>query len=335
MDIKLLKRLGNIDQLAGIRQYKSEQGLRMLEVYNAVGLRFSLVADRALDLYDFSYKGTNFSFHTKNGLNAGRNYTPLGAEFFHYWSAGMLTTCGLSSVGAGCSDESGTHPIHGRIGQTPASNIAAASYWEGNDYIMKVSADTEDTRLYGRHLKLSRTLTTSLFSKKLVLVDELTNMGCKDEEFAILYHFNFGHPMLSEKSRLFSTPLDVRQTAGTPAELEIIEAPTDDGGEQMYINRALTEQCTAGIINNDLRLGLSIEFDTKHLPMLHVWKHFKSHDYVLGIEPCNCYCMGRTAERDNGSLPVLPAYESIRYQITLTIADEEKELYHLQQKARM
>ena len=49
MDISLLKRLGNIDQIAGIRRQTTDEGLRTIEVYNAVGLRYTLVADRALD----------------------------------------------------------------------------------------------------------------------------------------------------------------------------------------------------------------------------------------------------------------------------------------------
>lgn len=334
MDTSLLKRLGNIDQIAGIRRQTTEEGLRTIEVYNAAGLRYTLVADRALDLYDLSYKGVNLSFHTKNGLHAGRNYTPLGAEFFHYWSAGMLSTCGLSSVGAGCADESGAHPIHGRIGQTPATNLCTCARWENGDYLLLVSGDVAETRLYGRHLLLSRRIETSLTAKSVRLTDELTNMGGADEEFMLLYHFNLGHPMLSEHSRFFSSPLELSQTAGVIADPFRIEAPSNDAREQMYVHRTTTRACVAGVLNDELELGFYLEFQTEPLPMLLEWKHFRSHDYVLGIEPCNCNCMGRCLEREHGTLPVIGAYQTIRYDLTLGIADGRAEMEALEQRAR-
>lgn len=333
MDISLLERLGNIDQIAGIRRHTTEEGLRMIEVYNAAGLRFTLVVDRALDLYDLSYKGVNFAFHTKNGLHAGQNYTPLGDEFFHYWSAGMLATCGLSSVGAGCSDESGIHPIHGRIGQTPARHISTSAIWEGNDYRLAVSGEVAETRLYGRNLVLSRAIETALNEKTIRICDTLTNLGPSSEEFMLLYHVNLGHPLLSEHSRFFSSPIEACQTAGIPAEPETIDQPYKDAREQMYIHKTKTKTCIAGLLNDELQLGFYLAFETEPLPMLLEWKHFRSGDYVLGIEPCNCYCMGRCKEREHGSLPVIGPYETIRYHLTLGIADGKQEMDAIEQFA--
>lgn len=34
-----------------------------------------------------------------------------------------------------------------------------------------------------------------------------------------------------------------------------------------------------------------------------------------GLEPTNCYIMGRAKERENGTLPVLKAFESIETQV--------------------
>lgn len=40
-----------------------------------------------------------------------------------------------------------------------------------------------------------------------------------------------------------------------------------------------------------------------------------SGDYVLGLEPTNCYIMGRSEERKNGTLPVLKAFETITNRV--------------------
>ena len=46
-----------------------------------------------------------------------------------------------------------------------------------------------------------------------------------------------------------------------------------------------------------------------------------SGDYVLGLEPSNCYIMGRHDERENGTLPVLKAFESVRSTVTIEFED--------------
>ena len=74
MNVELLKKLGNIDQIAGIRESRllhgRGQGIQLAEFYNAAGLRFTVVPDRCMDLYDLSYKGMNLCFQSKNGLTS-------------------------------------------------------------------------------------------------------------------------------------------------------------------------------------------------------------------------------------------------------------------------
>ena len=88
MDAKLLKHLGNIDQIAGIRESTLLRGrgehIHVAEVYNAAGLRFTVVPDRGMDLFDCSYKGINLSFQSKNGLTS--------PKAFHPWPANSVTS---------------------------------------------------------------------------------------------------------------------------------------------------------------------------------------------------------------------------------------------------
>ena len=85
MNIELLKQLGNIDQIAGIRQTKllhgRGEGIQLAEFYNAAGLRFTLVPDRCMDIYDLSYKGMNLSFQSKNGLTSPQAFNAMVGEF--------------------------------------------------------------------------------------------------------------------------------------------------------------------------------------------------------------------------------------------------------------
>ena len=80
MNVSLLKHLGNIDQIAGVRESQLLRGrgeqIQIAEFYNAAGLRFTVVPDRCMDLFDFSYKGVNLAFQTKNGLTSPQAYIP-------------------------------------------------------------------------------------------------------------------------------------------------------------------------------------------------------------------------------------------------------------------
>jgi hypothetical protein len=42
-----------------------------------------------------------------------------------------------------------------------------------------------------------------------------------------------------------------------------------------------------------------------------------SGDYVLGLEPSNCYVMERSAERANGTLKVIGPFEKINMSMKL------------------
>ena len=57
------------------------------------------------------------------------------------------------------------------------------------------------------------------------------------------------------------------------------------------------------------------------LPVLAQWKCMRSGEYVLGIEPTNSYIMGRSAERENGTIGMLQPFETRRMQVTLRFFD--------------
>jgi hypothetical protein len=46
-----------------------------------------------------------------------------------------------------------------------------------------------------------------------------------------------------------------------------------------------------------------------------------SGDYVLGLEPTNCYIMGRQEERRNGTLPVLGAFETEVHRVKFSFSE--------------
>ncbi|MEA4938371.1 MAG: aldose 1-epimerase family protein [Christensenella sp.] len=327
MNKALFKHLGNIDQLAGVRLERLEEGngagMRIARVWNAAGLNFSVTPDRCLDLYDFSYKGINLAFHSKNGLGASA-FLPLTGEFFSDWRGGMLATCGLDNVGgAAQADKLNVFPIHGRIGSRAAEQFGSDVRWEGDDYVLRLSGVVRESRLYGRSLELRRQIETSLNASEVTITDTITNLTDAPEPVFLLYHFNFGYPLLDEDALYFGPNADTSDYSKSgDTDHHHMHAPVDGLPQQTFCHVPHAKGVvTAGLYQPKLQLSAYLRYDTTSLPYLLEWKCLKSHDYVLAIEPANCPAHDRETDLAEHNAFLLGAYESVTYQVTLGVSE--------------
>ena len=329
MNIELLKRLGNIDQIAGIRvstlRHGRGSGMDIAEFYNAAGLRFTVLPDRCMDLNDLSYKGINLSFQSKNGLISGASFESSPGSFCDEWPGGMLATCGLDNVGEGY-DDGDIYPTHGRIASIPADHFGTSAGWQGDEYVLCATGQMQQSRLFGRNLLLERTLQTTLNSKSITLTDRLTNREPEDEPFMLLYHFNFGHPLLTEESVIYHTKTTV-QPRGEHSKDHLHMTPPVDGQPEEFFQHITTgKNAACAIVNPALHLGAYIRFDTENLPYFGQWKNMRSHDYVLAIEPCNCFGKGRRQEIEEGTIATIKAYSTLEFRLELGVLDGDEEI---------
>ncbi|MDO4488522.1 MAG: aldose 1-epimerase family protein [Eubacteriales bacterium] len=329
MDRNLLKQLGNIDQIAGIRESRlmrgRGQGIEIAEVYNAAGLRFTIVPDRCMDIYDLSYKGINLAFHSQNGLTSPLAYTAMDGEFAEQWPAGLLVTCGLDNVG-GAAYEGGNFPTHGRISHVPASNFGTKTYWDGDNYILRACGEVHMTRMYTRHLSIRRTIETDISSKVIKIDDVITNFDDQAEPYMMLYHTNFGYPLLTEKSIVKTSKCTQVPQNDISTDSSHMMAPVDGRGEELYFQTDLGNVAAGVIYNPELEIGGYIAWNTENLPNFLEWKNMKSHDYVLAIEPCNTCCLNRDEAVKQGKIAMLPAYESVTNHLEIGVLDGMTEI---------
>lgn len=330
MDIALLKQLGNMEQIAGIREARLLRGrgqhTEVAEFFNAAGLRFTVVPDRCMDLYDCSYKGVNLSFQSKNGLLSPQAFSAADGEFAEQWPGGMLVTCGLDNVGGACI-AGGNYPTHGRTSNVPAKNFGTEARWEGGRYVLRATGEIHQTKLYGRHLSIRRTIETALDEKVIRLHDVITNFEAEDEPYQILYHFNFGYPLLQADSCVTASKADIIPMNNLSQDSFHMMPPEDGRGEELYFRTNLGDRACGVIYNERLELGAYIAFDTKNLPNMLQWKNMKSHDYVLALEPCNTFGLPRNAALEQGKIAVLPSYSSVENHIELGVLDGLTEIH--------
>ncbi|MBE5995808.1 MAG: DUF4432 family protein [Lachnospiraceae bacterium] len=325
MDSKLLKKLGNIDQIAGIRNAKIIGGrgedIRIAEFYNAAGLRFTVVPDLGMDLFELSYKGINFSFQSKNGMTSPQAFNAMNGEFAEQWPGGMMVTCGLDNVG-GHTSEGGIFPTHGRIGYVPAKHFGTVTYWEGDQYFLKAVGEIHQTKMYSRHLEIQRTITTELNSKKIRIHDTVTNYEAEDEPYMLLYHINFGYPLLDEEAVVHvSEGAETQPMNDLSTDPVHMMEPVDGRTEELYFHTNFGKTGEGRIWNEKLGLGAYVKFSTENLPNMLEWKNMKSHDYVLALEPCNTFGIDRAEALKQGKIAVIPSYSSIENEIEIGILE--------------
>lgn len=327
---EVLRRTGHINQLCGVRELQCTSGkaagMRLLQVHNAAGLDFTVIPDKCMDIYDFRFRGINCAFQTKNGLVGSQWYNPLNVEFFDYWGAGMLCTCGLENVGPSCTDSDGrVIPLHGRIGMTPADNVSIRQFWQEDDYRIVLEGEMRECRLEGHNLLLSRRISLSAWSSVLVIEDTLENQGHAPYEFMLLYHMNFGYPFVDEGTRVFPES-DGGVLGRTPhaqsriAFCNTVE-PVQDGAEEEVFFRDIPPGgdglSRVQVENPKLKVRAEVSYSYGTLPILSQWKFAAPGEYVLGIEPGNSHIEGRIVGQDKKRLKTIQPGESIRFCVGL------------------
>ena len=231
------------------------------------------------------------------------------------FTAGFFTTCGLRTVGSPCVDEGEELPLHGTISNTPCENVM---HWIENEEI-HIKVIVRDAALFASKLLLEREYVCSINKNIISITDRIKNIGSQETPLEVLYHCNMGYPLLSENAIVTIPatevlPRDEHAKEGIDNCL-LMEKP-QRGYQEMCYYHTLSGKPTVSIYNQDIGKGLNIRFDTKELGCFTEWKMMGEYDYVLGLEPGNCYPDGRNVMREKGMLEFLAPEEEKIHHIT-------------------
>lgn len=329
---EMLKHVGDISQLCGVRDYclkgGKAEGVRAVDVKNGSGLEFTVLPDRCLDIAWLSYKSVNFSYMSNTGIVAPQYYNERGLGFLRSFYAGFLTTCGLTYVGSPCNDNGEELGLHGRISNTPGEEVYAGTEWVDDCPVMKLKGRMREAKVFGENVVLKREITSRYGENKFYINDTVENYGFRDESLMLLYHFNLGYPLLSGESYFVAPtarviPRDEEASKGTDI-YNRFQYPTPGYREQVFYHDLKADNegrtCTA-LINPALQLGAVIWFNKNQLGKLTQWKQMGEGEYVLGIEPCNCHVGGRAKARQDGTLEFIKPGEARKFDIEIEILE--------------
>jgi hypothetical protein len=333
----ILEHVGSMQQLAPVRRVAYLEGrsksVEAIEVDTGAGLSFSVLLDRALDLGDARWCGRSLSWQSSAGIVAPSYYEREGTGWLRSFGGGMLTTCGLRNVGPPLKEEAETFGLHGEISSTPATSVSSRTFWREGRYCIEIQGEVRESYPFGPNLLLRRTWRTALGADWVELEDVVINEGFQAELHMQLYHWNFGFPLLNERTRLsMSTDLTAGRDEAARAGLSrwpVFEPPTDNFIEQVFFHSYSSqppETTRVRIASNSESSPITVElsYPSRQLPDLSQWKCCRKGVYVLGIEPGNCRPEGRAAYRNRNESLLSPG-KSIRFTMRLRVLGSASE----------
>ncbi len=316
---------GNSQQIRGVEEYRLVEGraadMRMMRVRNGLGLEVELSVDRCLDIAKVTYKGDNLGYFSPAGHVAPTYYDANGAEMVRSFTGGFLTTCGLDNAGGACEVDGVAYPLHGRISNQPAEHC----YWTETEQDFVVTAVMRQAGMFLEKLELYREIRIGKKESTIQIQDRITNRGDKKTPCMLIYHMNMGYPLLSEKAELSILSQDVQPrneyASQYMADWSNLGCPGSMEDEVCYFH-TFDKEGYARIYNPDIKKGVEIRFDPETLNSFTQWKMMGKYDYVLGLEPGNCFPNGRKQTGIDGKLVELEEQEHVDYVVNIKIVEE-------------
>ncbi len=325
----IFKYTGDVAQVFGAKQYifaeGRARGMRGVDVNNGSGLMFTLLPDRAMDISLLSYKGVNFSYITKAGLVAPEYYDDKGLGWLKTFTAGFLTTCGLTQAGSPCESDGESLGQHGDISTVPAEEFCVETDLDADVPELRISGRLRTGRIFGDNIWVKREMKVRYGENRIYINDTVENRSGEKRPYMVLYHFNLGYPLLDEHSEFVTNAEYIRPRDSEAVKGESwrvgFKKPENGFKEQVFYYDSKAESgktCYAGIHNSKLKMGVNIHVKPEQLPKIIQWKTAAYGDYAQGIEPANCYPEGREKQKEYG-LEYIGPFETKTQEIYVEI----------------
>jgi uncharacterized protein DUF4432 len=222
--------------------------------------------------------------------------------------------------------------LHGKIANIPASEVEVIID-EQPPHRIRVRGRVDERMFYGPKLELWTEISTEPGASTFRIDDTVKNQGAFDQEFQMIYHANYGPPLLDKGARFVAAAKQVTPFNGNAVKavksFEEYDGPTKGFIEQVYCLHPYADAKgrTMILLQNAAKdRAVSMAYSLEQLPYLTLWKNTnaKEEGYVTGLEPGTGFPYNRRIERKFGRVPKLAAGQSRQFTIDFAIyADKE------------
>jgi peroxiredoxin len=195
-------------------------------------------------------------------------------------------------------------------------------------YRITIRGRVDETLLHGPKLEILTQVSTVPGTNALQISDTVTNHSAIEQEFGILYHGNYGPPLMEKGARFFGpvkqvTPIN-EHAAKDVSTYNIYKAARAGFPEQVYCLQLWGDENgrTKVMLHNAAGdKAVSMAYSVKELPFFTLWKNPVAQEdgYVTGLEPGTGFPRNRSIERKFGRVPKLAPHESRSFTIDFAL----------------
>jgi len=244
-------------------------------------------------------------------------------EGFNEW----LVRCGLEWAGHPGKDKfinnTGDEAemdltLHGKLGNTPASEVEVIVDPQPPNRL-HIRGRVDERMFYGPKLEIWTEISTAPGETSLRIQDAVTNFSAYEQEFELIYHANYGPPLLEKGARFVGavkriTPFNAHAAKSTASYAEYA-APTKGFIEQVYVIEPFADaqnRTTVMLHNAAGDKAVTMTYAIDQLPYFTLWKNTTALEegYVTGLEPGTSSPANRSIERKAGRVPKLGPLET-------------------------
>lgn len=302
-------------------------------------MQITVVPTRGMNIYEVKSKDIRLGWNSPVEGVVHPKYIDLESRGGLGWLEGFnewMVRCGLEFAGHPGTDKfvnntgdesSMTLTLHGKIGNIPATDVKVIVD-EKPPHRIRVRGTVYEKFFYGPKLKLVAEISTVPGSNSFRIDDKVTNLGSSDQEFQVIYHGNFGAPLLEKDSKIVTpvkrvAPMNAHAAKATRT-WHTYAGPTAGFTEEVYLCNPIAgkDGKTLAVIHNAKgNRGATVRYNTKQLPYLTIWKNTASEadGYVTGIEPATGYPFNRMVERKFGRVPKLGPGKTRRFTLDFDV----------------
>ena len=317
-----------------------QEGVDLITINNGK-LALSIIPTRGMSLARAEMSGIRLGWDSPVKEIVHPQYINLQSRGGLGWLEGFneyMVRCGLEFAGHPGKDKfinnTGDEAemdltLHGKIGNIPASEVEV--YVDPADpKRVHIRGRVDERMFYGPKLELWTDLSTEAGSNEVRIEDRIKNYGAYDQEFQMIYHANYGPPLLEANSKFIGaikqvTPFNAQAAKGISS-FDTYVAPTKGFIEQVYCivpAADLSGRTMIMLQNAAADRAVTMSWRTTELPYLTLWKNTTALEegYVTGLEPGTGFPMNRRIERHFGRVPKLKPNETRAMTINYAILD--------------
>ncbi|WP_392553426.1 aldose 1-epimerase family protein [Orbus wheelerorum] len=244
----------------------------------------------------------------------------------------MMVRCGFEWTGHAVEADGMMYTLHGNAGNTPVSKLIV-DVKDTAPYTITVKGLIKEKTFKKSNLETWASLSYVPGARSFTVHDVVTNQGDYERDYQIIYHSNFGMPILEQDAQFIAPVKEISPFNDYAKEglktWQTYLGPTK-GFDEMVFNIYPygddKNQTKVMVANKTGDKGAGIEFNLDQLPVLSLWKNTDTlkQGYVTGLEPGTSFAYPVTIEREQQRVRKLAPGQSAEFTLTYRLLAGKK-----------